>query len=119
MRDLLIYGALFLAWLLFNWVSSRTKGARRARRAAEHARHAPTYAAPAPAPAPLDTGALCTDRQLMPTTSLAMSASRVCAADTTPCRALLASSNAMMVRISAGSVSSLTAATASPTLSSV
>lgn len=55
MRDLLIYGALFLVWLLFNWIASRAKGAKRARRAAEHARSAPTYATPVPQPAPLDT----------------------------------------------------------------
>lgn len=54
MRDLLIYGALFLGWLLFNWIASRAKGAQRARRAAEHARSAPAYEAEAPAP--LDTG---------------------------------------------------------------
>lgn len=55
MRDLLIYGALFLVWLLFNWIASRAKGAKRARRAAEHARSTPSYATPVPQPAPLDT----------------------------------------------------------------
>lgn len=48
MRDLLIYGALFLGWLLFNWIASRAKGRQRAERAAEHARNAPGYATPAP-----------------------------------------------------------------------
>lgn len=58
MRDLLIYGALFLGWLLFNWIASRAKGRQRAQRAAEHARNAPDYARGVPEaarPAPPDT----------------------------------------------------------------
>src|SRR6187455_1520129 len=55
--------------------------------------------------------------QLMPTTSCAIAATRVWAADTTLCRFLCASSYARTARTSDGVVSSLIADTASETLS--